>query len=146
MTCVDADVKRRCCNTVFDARVPGVHFDAFFYADDTILFSTDPDALNELLHHIEDCSQHYGLKINRGKCHSIHMYHDSAIHFQDQTPLVKTHDAVYLGNNLNYAVNIAREVSQRMKDTKRTWLRLDLLWKDRSTHPSYTHGLPIRKL
>ena len=89
MTCVDADVKRRCSNTVVDARVPGVHFDAVFYADDTILFSTDPDALNELLHHIEDGSQHYGLKINRGKCHSIHMYHDSAIHFQDQTPLVK---------------------------------------------------------
>ena len=65
------------------------------------------------------------------------MYHDPAIHFQDQPPLVKTNDAIYLGNNQNYAVNIAREVSQRIQDTKRTWLRLDLLWKDRSTHPKW---------
>ena len=34
-------------------------------------------------------------------------------------------------------MNIAREVSQRIQDTKRTWLRLDLLWKDRSTHPKW---------
>lgn len=50
MTCVDADVKRRCSNTVVDARVPGVHFDAVAYADDTILYSTDPNVLNELLY------------------------------------------------------------------------------------------------
>ena len=60
MTCVDDDVKRRCSNTAVDARIPCVHFDAVFYADNTILFSTDPRVLNELLYHIEDCSQHYG--------------------------------------------------------------------------------------
>ena len=51
----------------------------------------------------------------------------------------KQHDAAYLGNNLNsklnYAVNVAREVSQRIQDTKRFWLKLDPLWKDRSSHP-----------
>ena len=40
-------------------------------------------------------------------------------------------------NNLNYAVNIAREVSQRIQDTKRTWLRLDSLWKDPSSNPKW---------
>ena len=65
------------------------------------------------------------------------MYHEAIIHFRDGTPLNKTHDATYLGNNLNYAVNIAREVSQRIQDTKRTWLRLDSLWKDPSSNPKW---------
>ena len=65
------------------------------------------------------------------------MCHEAIIHFRDGTPLNKTHDATYLGNNLNYAVNIAREVSQRIQDTKRTWLRLDSLWKDPSSNPKW---------
>ena len=137
MTCMDSDVKHNCSAVVMNARIPGVQFDSVYYADDTILFSTQPSALNELLLHIEECSEHYGLKINRSKCHSIHMYHEAIIHFRDGTPLSKTHDATYLSNNLNYAVNIAREVSQRIQDTKRTWLRLDSLWKDPSSNPKW---------
>ena len=137
MTCVDADVQRQCSERIVNARIPGVQFDTVYFADDTILFSTQPRALNELLLHIETCSEHYGLKINRGKCHSIHMYQDAVIHFHDGTPLQKTSDATYLGNNLNYTVNIAREVSQRIQDTKRTWLRLDVLWKDPNSNPKW---------
>ena len=53
-------------------RIPGVQFDSVYYPDDTILFSS---ALNELLLHIEEYSEHYGLKIKRSTCHPIHMYH-----------------------------------------------------------------------
>lgn len=137
MTCIDSDIKNRCSDCVIRARIPNVQFDAVYYADDTILFSTSPQALNELLKHTEECSEHYGLKINRGKCHSLHMHHETNIHFKDRTPLNKTHDATYLGNNLNHKVNIAREVSQRIQDTKRTWMRLDLLWKDPSSSPKW---------
>ena len=76
--------------------------------DDTILFATSPNALNELLAHIEDSSEQYGLKINRGKCHSMHMYENGAIHFKNGDPSSRTHDATYLGNKSNHAVNIAR--------------------------------------
>ena len=137
MTCVDTDANQFCPELVFNARIPGVQFDTVFYADDTVLFSTQPIALNELLSDMETCWEYYGLKINRRKCHSIQMYHDADIHFHDGTPLNNARDATYLGNNLNYTVNIAREVSQRIQDTKRTWLRLDILWKDPNSTPRW---------
>ena len=52
MTCVDHDVQRLCSKNVTNSRIPGVEFDAVFYADDTILFSTKPRVLNELLKHM----------------------------------------------------------------------------------------------
>ena len=48
MTCIDSDVKHNCSAMVMNARIPGVQFDSVYYADDTILFSTQPSALNEL--------------------------------------------------------------------------------------------------
>lgn len=133
MTCVDHDVQRLCSKNVTNSRIPGVEFDAVFYADDTILFSTKPRALNELLKHMENCSERYGLKINRRKCHTLHMQREASIHFQDNAVLHKAHDATYLGNNLNCKVNLAREGTQRIQDTKRTWQKLNLYWKNSST-------------
>ena len=133
MTCVDTDANQFCPELVFNARIPGVQFDTVFYADDTVLFSTQPIALNELLSHMETRSVFYGLKINRNKCHSIQMYHAADVHFYDGTPSNNARDATYLGNT----VNIAREVSQRTQDTKRTWLRLENLRKDPNSNPKW---------
>ena len=69
MTCVDEDVRSRCSGHITASRIPGVQFDAVYYADDTILFSTTPRGLDELLKHMGICSSHYGLRINRAKCH-----------------------------------------------------------------------------
>ena len=63
MLCVDYDVRSRSSGYVTNSRIPGVDFDAVYYADDTILFSTSPRGLNELLKHMEECSGHYGLKL-----------------------------------------------------------------------------------
>ena len=134
MTCVESDMKERCSGHVTNSRVPGVNFDVVFYADDTILFSTKPRGLNELLKHIEICSENYGLKLNRGKCHTLNMHRRVPIHFSDDTPLHDVHDATYLGNNLNHTVNLSREVSQRIQDTKRTWKKLNLFWNEPSAN------------
>ena len=82
----------RSCSSgyVTNSRIPGVDFDAVYYADDTILFSIPPRGLNELLQHMEECSGHYGLKLNRAKCHSMNRHRDSNIHFGDGTVLDKT--------------------------------------------------------
>ena len=116
MTCVDSDMKQNGSAAVEGANAWSSIRCSFCYADDTVLFSTQPLALNELLFHIEECSGHYGLKINRSKCHSIHMYHESNIQFQDGTPVNKT---------------------QGIQDTTRTWLRLDILWKDPDSNPKW---------
>lgn len=60
MTCVDSDdVKSRSSGHVLNSRIPGVDFDAVYYADDTFFFSTAPRGLNEILKHMEDCSGHW---------------------------------------------------------------------------------------
>ena len=79
---------------------------------DTILFSTSPRGLNDILKHMEICSGHYGLKLNRAKCHTLNMHRDAHIHFEDGTILDKAQDATYLGNNLNHTVDLKREISQ----------------------------------
>ena len=129
MTCVDFDVKFRCSAYVLKSRIPGVDFDAVYYADDTILFSTSPRGLNEILKHMEISSGHYGLKLNRAKCHTLNMHRDAHIHFGDGTILDKAQDATYLGNNWNHTVDLKREISQRIQDAMTTWRRLAIFWK-----------------
>ena len=60
------------------------------------------------------------------------MQRDASIHFQDDAVLHKAHDATFLGNNLNCKVNLAKEVAQRIQNTKRTWQKLNLYWKTSS--------------
>ena len=60
------------------------------------------------------------------------MQRDASIHFQDDAVLHKAHDVTFLGNNLNCKVNLAKEVAQRIQNTKRTWQKLNLYWKTSS--------------
>ena len=46
----DFDIRARCSRWVSNGRIPGLEFDMVYFADDTILFSTDNRARNELLH------------------------------------------------------------------------------------------------
>ena len=86
---------------------------------------------------MENCSENYGLQINRAKCHVITMNRVANIHFQDNPPLNIAHEATYFGHNLNHTVDLGREVSQRIQDTKRTWNRLSLYWKDPTTNKKW---------
>ena len=72
-----------------------------YYADDTILFSKDNRALNELLHLTEVISSKYGLGLNKNKCVTIQMNNDGSVHFDNQKPLLKISETTYLGNEIN---------------------------------------------
>ena len=89
MSCIDFDIRARCSRWVSNGRVPGLEFDMVYYADDTILFSTDNRALNELLHLTEVISSKYGLCLNKNKCVAIQMNNDGSDHFDNQEPLPK---------------------------------------------------------
>ena len=41
MSCIDHDIQGQCSGHVRNNRLPGLNFDMVYYADDTILFSTD---------------------------------------------------------------------------------------------------------
>ena len=87
-------------------RIPNLNFDLVYYADDTILFSTDNGALNELLKLTETIAGKYGLRLNRNKCIVIQMNHDGLVHFANNEPLPKKMEATYLGNEINNEANI----------------------------------------
>ena len=100
-----------------------------FYADDTILFSTDNRALNELLRLTENLSGQYGLKLNRHKCVAIPMNNDGKVHFDDDMPLPKNFEATYLGNELNKEVNVKHEILNKLQTVRITWSKLLPYWK-----------------
>ena len=59
------------------------------------------------------------------------------IDFHDGSRLNLAHEATYLGNNLNHTVDLRKEVIQRIQETKRTWNRLSLFWKDPTTNKKW---------
>ena len=81
-----------------------------YYADDTILFSTDNRALNELLKLTETISTKYGLRLNKDKCVAIQMNNDGMVHFENNEPLPKQFEATYLGNENNEEASIQHEI------------------------------------
>ena len=57
------------------------------------------------------------------------MNNDGCIHFGDGTPLTRSHEATYLGNELHRDVNIRHEILNKMQEVRRTWFRLNAYWK-----------------
>ena len=57
------------------------------------------------------------------------MNNDGCIHFGDGTPLTRSHEATYLGNELQRDVNIRHEILHKMQEVRRTWFRLNAYWK-----------------
>ena len=129
MTCIDMDIQKRISLHVTNNRIPGVHFDMIYYADDAVLFSRSNKGLNELLRLTEQISEGYGLRLNKSKCVAIAMNNDGCIHFHNGDPLSKEFEAMYLGNEINRTVNIKHEVFNKMSDVRRTWFKLDSYWK-----------------
>ena len=81
-----------------------------YYADDTIVFSTDNRALYELLRLAGSGSSRYGLKLNKDKCVVIQMNNDGQVHFDNGGPLPKKYEATCLGNEINREANIKHEI------------------------------------
>ena len=129
MSCIDSDIQSSITGHVANNRVPGLDFDMVYYADDTIVFSQSNRGLNELLCLTERISQQYGLHLNRDKCVAIPMNNDGSIHFQDGTPLATEYEATYLGNEINREVNIRHEISNKLQEVRRTWIKLTPYWQ-----------------
>ena len=93
MSCVDFEIRAKASRWAHNGRIPNLDFDIVYYADDTILFSTDNRALNELLKLTETISEKYGLRLNKNKCVVIQMNNDGWVHFENNEPLPKKFEA-----------------------------------------------------
>ena len=90
MSCVDFEIRMNSSRWVQNGRIPNLDFDMIYYADDTIIFSTDNRALNELLKLTELFSGKYGLRLNKDKCVAIQMNNDGVVHFENGEPQKKS--------------------------------------------------------
>jgi len=128
MSCVDFDIRSK-SSRVANNRIPGLTFDMVYYADDTILFSTDNRALNELLALTESVSSKYGLRLNKDKCVVVQMNNDGLVHFANNEPLPKRFETMYLGNEINKEANIRHEILNKIQEVRKIWFRLLPYWK-----------------
>ena len=129
MSCVDFEIRAKTSRWVHNGRIPNLDFDMIYYADDTILFSTDNRALNELLKLTETISSKYGLRLNKGKCVTVQMNNDGLVHFENDEPLPKKFEATYLGNEINKEANIKHEILNKMQEVRKTGFKLLPYWK-----------------
>ena len=129
MSCVDHKIQSKASRWAHNGRIPNLNFDLVYYADDTILFSTDDRALNELLKLTETISGKYGLRLNRNKCVVIQMNSDGLVHFANNEPLPKKMEATYPGNEINNEANIKHQILNKMQEVRKTWFKLLPYWK-----------------
>ena len=129
MTCIDFDINRRASNWVKNNRLPNLNYDMVYYADDTIIFSQNTRAVNEMLKHTENVSAQYGLNLNKDKCVAINMNNEGNIKFQNGAPLEQKYETKYLGNEINKEVNITHEINAKMHEVRKTWFELVDYWK-----------------
>ena len=87
-----------------------------YYADDTVLISTNTAAANRLLAEVEGVSKQFGLHLNRNKCCYISMNDNNVIKFPDGQKLNRVEETTYLGHH-------------KMHQTLKTWFKLDTFWK-----------------
>ena len=101
------------------------------YADDTLLYSTNPKKLDDTLKQVETESTRYGLALNYGKCEFIGLnYTGLAIpRFKNNNKIKRTKQAKYLGVLLTEKAQPHIEIQERIKQSAITWKRLNLLWK-----------------
>ena len=91
-----------------------VSFSSLLYADDTFLCEHQEEIMESLLWAIEDISEVFGLKLNRGKCQQISVNYARPIHFKNGDTVKKVETATCLGSLLNCEVESAQEINKRI--------------------------------
>ena len=112
-----------------EGRLLNASFDEVLYADDTIIFSHDVNALEELLARIEQEGARYGMKLNKTKCEALCIRGGDRIRFGDGMLVPRCDECKYLGCLINDKGDPRREVNKRISECFLTWKRLETFWK-----------------
>lgn len=137
MSCIDTDINREQSLRVKNNRVPGCCFDMIYYADETILISTDTKAINELLKLTQEMSRKYGLNLNMDKCVAIKLNTEGKISFPNGNELKTEERATHLGNELNHKKDITLEINNKLNEVRRTWFQLSTYWKAKDCNQTW---------
>ena len=86
------------------------------------------EAVEIILHRIEDESQKYALKLNQGKCIHVQMNAIHKIHFKQGNSVPIQTQADYLGGKFKNTGDHKPKLRHRISATWNTVRRLDILW------------------
>ena len=99
------------------------------YADDTILITSNLNAMNRLLAKVEEHASYYGLSFNKTKCVCLPLNARGAPKFRDGSKVEVTNNAVYLGSHLSRDHNMQMEVSNKISSCFAILNMLNYFWK-----------------
>jgi len=124
----NVDLKRE----LEESRIPGATFDELLYADDTILISTNPKAINKFIKEIEIQGELIGMKLNKDKTEIIILGKNKNVNirFRDGTSVKKVTEARYLGVELNERADPNKELRLRISNTMSTWKKMGVFFKN----------------
>jgi len=125
LTCVEKDIQANLSPEEISKRIPNTDVDMVYYADDTIIVSTDKKACEKLLELTETISGKYGLKLNKAKCVNLNMNTEEQQAFGNGEALGKAQDATYLGNVLNYKADPHAEITRSQPNFMETFRLLE---------------------
>ena len=104
-----------------------------FYADDTIIMAKTAEAVEVILHRIEEESHKYALKLNQNKCIHIQMNATHRTHFKQGNAVPIQTQANYLGGKIKNTGDHKPELQHRITATWATVRRLDFMGKPRAS-------------
>jgi hypothetical protein len=129
MTVLFHGTKRSLPPTFVQHRPVGATFDEILYADDTVLLSSDTRSMNRFLAAVEREGAKYGMYLHKHKCHALKFGPPSAVKFADGTPVPSSHQAQYLGCELNITHDTYDEVRRRIRVAAGVLRKAHLFWR-----------------
>ena len=126
---IDHDISHSLDRRTIRSRQAGIDFDRIYYADDTVLLTTNTYAANRILWAVERISKQFGLLLSRSKCSYIAMNGNDVIKFDDGTKLKRCTECTYVGHHITQSLNVRQEVGQRMQQTMKNLVKLKPFWK-----------------
>ena len=129
MSVVDRDVALN-LDTAYQRRNPNkLPVQRIYYADDTVLISTNTAAANRLLAEVEGVSKQFGIRLNRNKCCYISLNGNNVVKFPDGRKLNRVEKTTYLGHHITQEMDVKHEVQHKMHQTLKIWFNLDTFWR-----------------
>ena len=102
-------------------KILGTIFDEVLYADDTIIYSRNPETLQTLLRKMRKEDEKCGMELNKGKCELMEIRGKGTVKFVNGTEVQQKTESKYLGCRINEKGDVSKEVNQRISECFLTW-------------------------
>ena len=104
-------------------------FTELLYADDTVLFTNNVNAMNRFLQKIEEHAAYFGLKFNKSKCVALVINTSGKPKFANRDKVKIEQSTIYLWANINVKDDPKLDVNTRLGSCFATLNKLNFFWR-----------------